>query len=169
VDAFRKILKYEGAGGLYKGFWINTFQIVSSVFYVTTYENVRHFMLANDFHDARIRALVAGGCASLVGQTFIVPCDVVSQHLMVLGQMETKQSRTAGGVNGVAGKTGANVNPLDLEYFKYKTKFDLTMAIGRRVYERDGLLGFYRGYWASLCTYVPTSALWWSFYQLYQG
>jgi hypothetical protein len=27
MDAFKKILKYEGGSGLYKGFWINTFQI----------------------------------------------------------------------------------------------------------------------------------------------
>ncbi|CAG0915537.1 unnamed protein product [Notodromas monacha] len=156
IDAFKKILKYEGVGGLYKGFWINTFQIVSSVFYVTTYENVRHFMLARDFTDSRVRALVAGGCASAVGQTFIVPCDVVSQHLMVLGQLEKRKGGTV------------VVNPLNLDYKKYKSKFDLTVAIGKRVYERDGVLGFYRGYWASLCTYVPTSAMWWSFYQLYQ-
>jgi solute carrier family 25 protein 44 len=83
----------------------------------------------------------------------IVPCDVVSQHLMILGQ-------PAG---------GKVINPLDINYKKYNSKFDLTLTIARRIHERDGLMGFYRGYLASLCTYVPTSAMWWSFYQLYQG
>jgi solute carrier family 25 protein 44 len=47
---------------------------------------VRHLLQANDVTDSRIRALVAGGCASLVGQTIIVPIDVISQHLMMMGQ-----------------------------------------------------------------------------------
>ena len=85
-DAFRKIVKNEGFKGLYKGFWVNLFSIVSGTFYVLTYENVRHLLQANDVTDSRIRALVAGGCASLVGQTIIVPIDVISQHLMMMGQ-----------------------------------------------------------------------------------
>ena len=28
--------------------------------------------------------------------------------------------------------------------------------------------GYYRGYIAAICTYVPSSALWWTFYQLFQ-
>ena len=38
----------------------------------------------------------------------------------------------------------------------------------RTIYLRDGCRGFYRGYVASLCNYVPSSAAWWSCYQLYQ-
>lgn len=85
-DAFRKIVKYEGFKGLYKGFWINMFSIVSGAFYVLTYENVRHLLQVNNITDSRLRALIGGGCASLVGQTIIVPIDVISQHLMLIGQ-----------------------------------------------------------------------------------
>ena len=85
-DAFRKIVKYEGLNGLYKGFWVNLFSIVSGAFYVVTYENVRHILQVNNVTDSRIRALIGGGCASLVGQTIIVPIDVISQHLMMIGQ-----------------------------------------------------------------------------------
>ena len=28
--------------------------------------------------------------------------------------------------------------------------------------------GYYRGYLAAICTYVPSSASWWTFYQLFQ-
>ena len=28
--------------------------------------------------------------------------------------------------------------------------------------------GYYRGYIAAICTYVPSSASWWTFYQLFQ-
>lgn len=50
-----------------------------------------------------------------------------------------------------------------------RSKFRTTIDIAQIIYQTDGLKGFYRGYFASVCTYVPNSALWWSFYQLYQG
>lgn len=84
IDAWSKIYRYEGASGLYRGFWVSTFQIVSGVFYISTYEGVRHTLTRYDA-DTRVKSLVAGGCASLVGQTIVVPFDVLSQHLMVLG------------------------------------------------------------------------------------
>jgi hypothetical protein len=84
VDAWSKIYQYEGASGLYRGFWVSTFQIVSGVFYISTYEGVRHVLTRYDA-DTRVKSLVAGGCASLVGQTIVVPFDVLSQHLMFLG------------------------------------------------------------------------------------
>lgn len=84
ADAWKKIYTSEGVGGLYRGFWISSIQIVSGVFYITTYEGVRH-MLGQSGFSHRLRALVGGGTASLVGQTIIVPFDVLSQHLMVLG------------------------------------------------------------------------------------
>ena len=71
---------------MYKGFWVNVFSIVSGAFYVLTYENVRHILLANNIVDSRLRALIGGGSASLVAQTIIVPVDVVSQRLMMIGQ-----------------------------------------------------------------------------------
>nr|CAG4634888.1 EOG090X08ST [Alona affinis] len=147
-DAFRKIIKYEGTRGLYKGFWVNVFSIVSGAFYVLTYENVRHILQANNVTDTRIRALVGGGCASLVGQTIIVPIDVVSQRLMMIGQK-------------VDGQAEPNAR-------QSSSKTRLALAITKDVYHRDGLRGFYRGYAASLFTYVPSSALWWTFYHMYQ-
>lgn len=100
-DAYGKILRYEGFSGLYKGFWVSSVQIVSGklsrsgldchysffftgVFYISTYEGVRHILAQRNI-DSRVRALVAGGIASMVGQTIIVPFDVLSQHLMMMG------------------------------------------------------------------------------------
>ena len=36
------------------------------------------------------RSIVGGASASLVGQTIIVPFDVISQHLMILGTLSKK-------------------------------------------------------------------------------
>lgn len=96
IDACRKIYKLEGITGLYRGFWISSIQIISGVFYVSTYEGVRH-LLTQDTPlgrvDSKVKALIAGGAASLVGQTIVVPFDVLSQHLMVLGINSTKHGR----------------------------------------------------------------------------
>lgn len=54
------------------------------MFYISAYEGIRHNLKQRDV-DSRMRAFVAGGVASIVGQTIIVPFDVVSQHMMMLG------------------------------------------------------------------------------------
>jgi len=82
IDCACKIYKSEGGKGLYRGFWISSFQIVSGVFYISTYEGVRH-LLRQRGYGSSTKAIVAGGAASLVGQTIIVPFDVISQHMMV--------------------------------------------------------------------------------------
>lgn len=155
IDAFQKTLKYEGFSGLYKGFWINSLQIASGVFYLTTYETVRHLLTVKaSMQSNQSKALIAGGCASVVGQTIIVPFDVVSQHMMIVGQLDHRKTHVH------------IVNPLDIQ-FERKSKLEIALNITRKVYEKDGLRGFYRGYFASLCTYVPNSACWWSFYHFY--
>ncbi|XP_012281615.1 solute carrier family 25 member 44 isoform X2 [Orussus abietinus] len=162
MDAYKKILLVEGVPGLYRGFWISSVQIVSGVSYVSTYEGVRCFLTRDpltEHLDPRVKALIGGGAASLVGQTVVVPFDVLSQHLMVLG-VHTKHGKLA------VDKMG--MNPLGLTLEPGKSKAHISAEIVKSIYRRDGLRGFYRGYFASICAYVPNSALWWSFYTAYQ-
>jgi len=155
-DAYRQISRSEGYRGLYRGFWISAFQVVSGVAYVSTYEGVRHMLDMNGMKDLRVKALVGGSCASIVGQTVIVPFDVISQHLMVLG------------ISPRASQGGdMTANPLAINT-EGRTKFQISCDITRTIYQRDGLKGFYRGYVAALCNYVPSSASWWTFYSVYQ-
>ncbi|XP_058062780.1 solute carrier family 25 member 44 [Anopheles bellator] len=154
IDAGIKIYRNEGIPGLYRGFWISSVQIVSGVFYISTYEGVRH-VLGQYGANQRAKSLIGGACASLVGQTIIVPFDVISQHAMVLGM----------GAHG--GKNGA-VNPLGINFDKESSRLRITRDIAREIMRRDGFAGFYRGYTASLMAYVPNSAMWWGFYHLYQ-
>lgn len=92
VDAFRKIFASEGISGLYKGYWVNTMQIVSGIFYVTTYEKVRQLLRSHaEIENHQFRSLIGGGCASLVSQSIIVPFDVISQHLMMYGNVVRRQ------------------------------------------------------------------------------
>eukprot|EP00096_Caligus_rogercresseyi_P004562 TRINITY_DN18896_c0_g1_i1.p1 TRINITY_DN18896_c0_g1~~TRINITY_DN18896_c0_g1_i1.p1 ORF type:complete len:339 (+),score=113.37 TRINITY_DN18896_c0_g1_i1:247-1263(+) len=159
LDAFRKITAHEGIRGLYSGFWISAFQMVSGVAYVSTYEGVRHILeTQNISNSSLVKSFTGGLCASVVGQTINVPFDVVSQHLMILGQRDQP------------GKwCPSESNPLGLSGdLSTRSRASLSKDIVLSLYHRDGLRGFYRGYTASLCTYVPSGASWWAFYDLFQ-
>ena len=130
-DAYKQISRTEGFRGLYRGFWISCFQVVSGVCYVSTYEGVRHLLDMNGINNARVKALAGGSCASLVGQTVIVPFDVISQHMMVLG------------LDPRAGKGDLAANPLAVNT-EGRSRLQITRDIARTIYVRDGLRGFYR-------------------------
>ena len=138
--------------GLYRGFLVNTFTLISGQCYVTTYELTRKFV-ADYSQSNTVKSLVAGGSASLVAQSITVPIDVVSQHLMMqrkgekMGRFQVRGSPEGHGL----------------------VAFGQTKDIIRQILRADGLRGFYRGYVASLLTYIPNSAVWWPFYHFYAG
>jgi len=207
-DAGRKILQNEGIRGLYRGFFVSAFQIVSGLCYVSTYEGVRHTLEHNNVTNTKVKAFVGGGCASIVGQTIIVPFDVISQHMMLIGLVEKGASNTAAKVNSsspqlvsnagtISGEPSSNstmnnlketvtsnpkssiaasatkgralsfVNPLGIQT-EGRSKGQIARDITVAIYKKDGIKGYYRGYFASICTYVPSSASWWTFYQFFQ-
>ncbi|KAM9244637.1 solute carrier family 25 member 44 isoform 3-T3 [Dugong dugon] len=149
-DAFIKILRADGVTGLYRGFLVNTFTLISGQCYVTTYELTRKFV-ADYSQSNTVKSLVAGGSASLVAQSITVPIDVVSQHLM----MQRKGEKM--------GRFQVRGNPEGQRV----VAFGQTKDIIRQILRADGLRGFYRGYVASLLTYIPNSAVWWPFYHFY--
>nr|XP_020464502.1 solute carrier family 25 member 44-like isoform X1 [Monopterus albus] len=150
-DAFIKILRVEGIRGLYRGFMVNNFTLISGQAYITTYEVVRKY--ASQYsQDNTVKSLVAGGSASLVAQSITVPIDVVSQHLMMQGQGE-HLTRFRLKSNTDTGKP--------------KKVFGQTRNLIAQIFAADGFRGFYRGYVASLLTYIPNSAVWWPFYHFY--
>ncbi|XP_004069531.1 solute carrier family 25 member 44 isoform X1 [Oryzias latipes] len=154
-DAFLKILRAEGVRGLYRGFMVNSFTLLSGQAYVTTYELVRKFV-SHYSPSNTVKSLVGGGAASLVAQTITVPIDVVSQHLMIQG------------CHSVSQLSRFKVKPKRvLAASKSKRTFGQAWDLTVQIYAADGVKGFYRGYVASLLTYIPSSALWWPFYHFY--
>lgn len=85
LDAANRIYHTEGMSGLYRGFWVSSAQVFSGAAYIGAYEQTRHMTAPYLQQWPEIRSMVAGGVASVFGQTIIVPFDVVSQHLMMLG------------------------------------------------------------------------------------
>lgn len=71
--------------GLYRGFWVSSAQVFSGAAYIGAYEQTRYLTSPYLQQWPEVRSMVAGGVASVFGQTIIVPFDVVSQHLMMLG------------------------------------------------------------------------------------
>ena len=160
LDAFCKILRAEGLRGLYRGFMVSTFTLVSGQAYITTYELVRtyvsHYSPSNT-----VKSLVAGGAASLVAQTITVPIDVVSQQLMMQGQGEhLTRFKVRPRAPAAASSSSSR---------RARLSFGQTRDIVVQICAADGFRGFYRGYVASLLTYIPNSALWWPFYHFYSG
>ncbi|XP_039882260.1 solute carrier family 25 member 44a [Simochromis diagramma] len=152
-DAFCKILRTEGVRGLYRGFMVNTLTLIAGQSYITTYELVRKYV--NQYSPSNtVKSVVAGGMASLVAQTITVPIDIVSQHLMMQGQGEHLTRFKAKPKVGLATT-------------KHKLSFGQSRDITVQIFSADGFRGFYRGYVASLLTYIPNSALWWPFYHFY--
>uniref|UniRef100_A0A3Q2QUQ7 Solute carrier family 25 member 44a n=1 Tax=Fundulus heteroclitus TaxID=8078 RepID=A0A3Q2QUQ7_FUNHE len=143
----------EGVRGLYRGFMVNTLTLASGQAYITTYELVRKYV-SHYSPSNTVKSVVAGGAASLVAQTITVPIDIVSQHLMMQGQGEHL--------------TRFKVKPkVMLSTAKHKPNFGQSRDITVQIFAVDGFRGFYRGYVASLLTYIPNSALWWPFYHFY--
>ncbi|XP_038068981.1 solute carrier family 25 member 44-like [Patiria miniata] len=140
-DAFKKITKYEGIRGLYKGFFVNTLTALSGQVYITTYEVTRRAF--GDHVSNTTKSFVGGACASLVDMSITVPIDIVSQHIMMQG------------------------SALNLEAGRRKVTFKDTRRIIHNIWHKDGPIGFYKGYTASIMTFMPMNALWWPFYHFY--
>jgi len=134
VDAFRKIYKYEGVRGFYKGFGTNTLSMFSGQIYITTFEVVREKTPTSQAS----KSLIAGVIASLAGQTLTVPIDVISQKQMMYGLQLDKDSK--------------------------KPKLASAYYVAHRIFQSNGLRGFYKGFVASILTYTPNSGIWWASY-----
>eukprot|EP00802_Teleaulax_amphioxeia_P017607 Tamp_17769.p1 GENE.Tamp_17769~~Tamp_17769.p1 ORF type:complete len:386 (-),score=71.68 Tamp_17769:212-1264(-) len=138
-DAFGKILRHEGPRGLFKGFAVSCIGIISGQLYITTYEVIRQeAKRLNDAHRVFnphtmdvVRNGVAGGTASLLAQTVVVPVDIVSQKQMMMSKVRQPPSM---------------------------------IHLSREILAREGAMGFYRGFFASVMVYAPSSAIWWSSY-----
>lgn len=166
-DAFSKIVRQDGVGGLYRGFMMNTFQIVSGIGYLFTYETVRHLVSKyTSIQNNQMKGLIAGGASSMVSQTMITPFDVVSQHIMMItGKAAPYHAKLSSEMYPNLKSPRFNLTISEHEIKRY----GLSLAIIRELYRKDRLKGFYRGYFASLATYVPSSGIWWMCYPAYSG
>ena len=152
-DAFRKVVRYEGFRGLYKGFTVSVFGLAAGQLYITTYEIIRGRLHG---YSSEMKGLIAGGCATVAGQTITVPVDIISQHRMMDGQVDrTKVKRSQ------------YILVKNVDYILPRKPFVRSAySIVKDILKTEGIRGLHRGYSVSFLTYAPNSALWWSMYSL---
>lgn len=168
-DAFVKIIRHEGVRGLYSGFLVHNLSIFSQITFLSTYEAVRHLLVIassdsiNPFNSStyipnervelvsgltnRQRAFIAGGVASLLAQTIVVPIDVVSQQLQMKAVYDHARMP-----EGIKSST---------------PRFTNIHSVVTGLVRQRGLRGLYKGFFVSAGIYSPTSAIWWSSYDFF--
>lgn len=155
ADAFYKVVRREGFRGLYKGFLFSSLGMVSGQMYLTTYEMVRSYLSG---YGVEVRGLIAGAAATLVGQSVTVPIDIVTQIMMMQGQIASA---------GTSKSRNYYVVVKNVDYIiphKESVKLRGAVSIVGEIFRKEGLRGLYRGYHVSLLTYAPNSGLWWALY-----
>lgn len=164
-DVFVKTLQHEGIRGklstitsnelgLYKGLGVQLFGVLpAQVAYISTLEWTKYAMRRLDT-PIIFGNLVSGACASFMSTSIAVPVDVISQRQMIQG-------------------TGYHLSSLrydgawDAFRSIFRTEGPL-FALSSYSYF-SGIRGLYRGYGASILTYTPSSAIWWSMYSIYKN
>jgi solute carrier family 25, member 44 len=142
LDAVRSIWKEEGARGFFKGFGTATLNLAVGQIYISIFEKLRSgdIALLNGSSET-MRTPIAACAAVLVSQLVGNPVDVVSQRLMV----DRAQHKPRG-------------------FRLWGKPFEVASAL----YAREGVKGFYRGFWASVVQMAPGSSIWWTSYSLYR-
>lgn len=147
VHTARTVILHDGVLGLYKGFGtVIAGMIPARMLYLGALESskaatasILHPFNLSDTLESGASSFIGGGMASLSSQLVNVPIDVVSQRQMIHGGgLKTTQLRQ----NGI--------------------------QLAKEIIHREGVLGLYRGFGASIITFVPSSAIWWSAYSGFQ-
>lgn len=169
VTTARELLRHDGIRGLYKGFGtVLCGMIPARMVYLATLESTKagvHTLLSkypglSDTFMASSASFMAGGTASMVGQLVLVPIDVVSQRLMIMGGgTAAVAGSSAGGAMGAAAAAAATSGPRRMN----------GLELTRQIIAQEGLRGMYRGFGASVVTFVPSSAIWWASYGAWQS
>ncbi|CAJ0592600.1 unnamed protein product [Cylicocyclus nassatus] len=152
--AFAEILKTEGPGALYRGFWVTVPQLSASFLYSSTYERTRDLIQIDlGIRNPALVSALAGGIASPCAQLVFVPTDIVAQHMMVHNNPEA----FGGSRRNVP--VAAMVRTDGLE-----GRCTLGLRVIRAVYKVDGFSGFYRGFLSAVLLYIPSTMVFWSTY-----
>jgi len=134
VDAMCKIAKSEGMTGFFKGYPTSMLSLPAGFMYLTTLELSWQFLPGK--MNPLLRDSASGVIACAASQMWMVPIDVVSQHQ----QVNTK------------------------DHFSVRGQLTQTKTLASQIFKREGLNGFYRGFWISILTFGPQSAIFWGAY-----
>jgi solute carrier family 25, member 44 len=179
----RDVVRSDGIKGLYRGFGtVIVGAIPARMIYLATLESTKSAISASMHHIpslsqtfvASSASFVAGAVASLAGQLVVVPVDVISQRLMIMGG-DGQSGR--GGMNSNSNLNTSNSSRA-MSTNSTGTKFNSLppgknringFTLAQHIVKQEGIRGLYRGFGASVATFVPSSAIWWSAYGGWQA
>eukprot|EP00931_Biecheleriopsis_adriatica_P008555 TRINITY_DN109711_c0_g1_i1.p1 TRINITY_DN109711_c0_g1~~TRINITY_DN109711_c0_g1_i1.p1 ORF type:complete len:329 (+),score=52.99 TRINITY_DN109711_c0_g1_i1:26-988(+) len=148
---FRSTFAEEGARGLYRGFgivaWLGT---PATCAYLSSYEVFKDKLTPEAGDMAFMGHFSAGMGAEAVACLLFVPVDVIKERLQV------QQATVA-----CADSPGHAPGRLASAPPRYAGSLDALRVISRT----EGLLGLYKGYFATLASFGPMSALYFTFYE----
>ncbi|XP_010536175.1 PREDICTED: solute carrier family 25 member 44 [Tarenaya hassleriana] len=148
------IARFEGLRGFYKGFGTSLIGTVPArALYMAALEitksSVGQATLRLGFSDTTAVAVASGAAglsSAMAAQLVWTPIDVVSQRLMVQGNV------------------ALNKHIPSVSSCRYANGMDAF----RKILRTDGPRGFYRGFGISILTYAPSNAVWWASYSTAQ-
>lgn len=123
---------------------------------------------SNETQAAGTANFFAGAVASLITQSIIVPVDVVSQRLMVNDRSPEAAPAASSGHSTSSSSSAKAPHNRGLSTAAFAPGKQNGFALARLIIQQDGVRGLYRGFGASVATFVPSSAIWWSAYGAYQ-
>ena len=141
-SVLKRTLRSQGIAGLYRGVGVAVIgSCPAACLYFTSYETLKAQLCAQAFCSRYpfVADFVAGFGAEAVACILFVPIDVVKERLQVQSTM----------VNAA----------------QYSGSLDACRTILRK----EGLAGIYKGYWATLASFGPFSALYFLFYEQFKS
>jgi solute carrier family 25 protein 44 len=119
-------------------------------------------------------AFFGGGAGSIIAQTLSVPIDVVSQHMMLIGQRSPNpNSYNANILKNSTLKNSSKLMTIERiiipESLNKASNFQIVKYISKEIYKNEKINGFYRGFLFSTFLVAFNSSLWWPFYYFYQS
>ncbi|KAJ3012061.1 hypothetical protein HKX48_006510 [Thoreauomyces humboldtii] len=153
-DIFRK----EGPRALYQGFTVTALgALPGQILYLSsmefTKERVGRILRNLHFDEnqtALVSGLMGGAVASTSTQLVVVPVDIVAQRLMIQQRQAPKLLSAAPTI------------PLEVPAPPPpEPQFTTARTLIPHIFQTEGVRGFYRGFFLSLATYAPSSAVWW--------
>uniref|UniRef100_A0A671NEB0 Solute carrier family 25 member 44a n=1 Tax=Sinocyclocheilus anshuiensis TaxID=1608454 RepID=A0A671NEB0_9TELE len=111
------------------------------------------------------RGFMVNTLTLISGQAYITTYELVRKYVSCYSSNNTVKSLVAGGAASLVAQS--ITVPIDVVSQQLMVQGQGYIVV--QVFHTDGFRGFYRGYVASLLTYIPNSAVWWPFYHFYAG
>ncbi|ORX90404.1 mitochondrial carrier [Basidiobolus meristosporus CBS 931.73] len=162
----RKILATESVWALYKGLGIAlAFNAPALTMFLSVYDWTKHFLEIhfNLSSLSLFNHLISGCMAEIVSGMFWTPMEIIKSKLQVSGMHPAIP-------DVIQEEDTVGLTTLEPESYSSHGYSDInTLSVIRNIFEVEGPLGFFKGYWLSLLVFIPNSMIYFAFYEYFKG